>query len=255
MDTVSSLMLAVVIVQAVTLCLAGLSKAETKLERLPSIKLILSGEKERGQDYPICLQLEKILNLQENAKSFAKIGGVRAEIILPRKSKLFDLVKWEPVPIEVARSFFPDGELDKILESDKRRAVEVGQAVSAFEFEKATIEYDAHPPAETFLRYRYAPSDPGVCLMTQDAPNPARDTFNGKWIRGRFGHFLGATGCQFFTYGGRVYLFDRGDNIRPAIIRAESKGRQDRAPSGAGTWQGPYWYVEQRQLCSFTINR
>ncbi len=232
------------------------NKATKKLH--VRLQLNLSKKNERGQDYPVCLELEKVLNLPENLKSFAQVGDVRHDIIFPKQSTNFESVKWQPIALEEAKSYFPAGYLDQILTSDKNQAITLNhdwKPDSKFEFEKTTVDYDAHPPAETFIRYRYSPLSHGVCLITQSAPNPARSNFNGEFIGSRYGHSLGSDGCELFSYGGRIYLYGAFSNINPYVIRPESEGYQDPAPSWAGKWSGPYWYVNHRQLCSFRVER
>lgn len=213
---------------------------------------------ENGQYWPVCLEMEKILNLPENFKIVTKIGDVIANIIFPQKFGNFAPVKWQPISIDEARHYFENEELDKILASDKNKAITLNhdwKSDSKFEFEKTTVDYDAHPPSETLIRYRYNPASNSVCLITNGAPDPARSNFNGQYINGNYGHALGAEGCEVFTYGGRVYLYLSGGGNYPAIIRPESEGYQNPAPRWVTNWAGPWWYVNHRQICRFQVDR
>jgi hypothetical protein len=209
---------------------------------------------EKGQDWPVCLELEKVLNLPENSKTLSKLGDNGVNIKFPKKFGNFNAPKWQSISLDEARSLFAGGELDKILAFDKYRATSVTndwQNDSDFKFEKITLDYDGHLPTETFVRYRYLPNKRGECLIAQSAPDPARSNFNGRFIKGQFSHFTGSSGCEFFEYGGRVFLHWSEINEQSTIYLARSEGYQKQAPQWKSNWTGPWWYVEQRPLCKF----
>lgn len=190
---------------------------------------------DQNEDYPICKELLKIINQPENANASAKSTKIK-EVIFSPANKNFSTVQWTPITLEEAKSSALDGYLEKIIEEETKRAI-IGNkdwdGKGDFLFEKAEIDIDNHPPAETMIRYRIPVYGSWFCFLSKDAPNPGRDYFNPKPFS--------LSGCQPVFYGGRVY-----------VIHSDLGGMYVSKPESVDGYEPEFnrWYLYNRQICS-----
>lgn len=155
--------------------------------------------------YPLCKELLEIVNLPENTDVIGERTKIK-DIVFPKRYKNFEPVVWQPITIEEARKLTPEGYLEKVMNKQKERALNIEKDWNGkgdFIFEQALVDYDKNIPPRIMLRYHLPTWGMGNCILSlsENEPDSFDESFNGKDGLGGMGR-----NCGLFKYGGRIYL-------------------------------------------------
>ena len=169
-------------------------------------------ELQKGQQFTLCQELEEIINLPVNSGLMGEFCLAK-EIIFPERYKDFHAVEWVPIPKDEVGQYVFREETKARLELEKERAIrnKKWDGTEELAFERASVNFDhwRGNGNETTIRYRFPGEQVAHCLLPDTAEEDYRKDFNGNDIKswsGKVAHFpLRTSGCQIFTYKGRVY--------------------------------------------------